>query len=261
MSIIGAIIGDIAGSQFEFDTPFDFNCETAELFTDNCHFTDDTVMTLAVKYAIVNDRPFSDSLREFGRKYPGVGYGGRFFWWLLEDDAEPYNSFGNGSAMRVSYVADHFDNLKDVKIWAGKTAGCTHNHPEGIKGAITTAVCIWLAKHKKSKDAIRKYVNSQYPKDQYQYSSEYSIDEIRGRYKWDETCQGSVPVAVRCVLEADSYVEFIRNAYSLPCDMDTICAIGGSIAEELFGGTGLNNQEILSRYLDDDLLKLVFLKP
>lgn len=258
MSIIGAIIGDIAGSQYEFKRPENFDYTTAELFTDNCRFTDDTVMTLAVKKAITEGRPFEKVLREVGLQYLDSGYGGRFFFWLLDEEAEAYGSYGNGSAMRVSYVADHLDNFKDVVELATSSAECTHNHPEGIKGAVVTATCIWMAKHGHSKDTILHYVNTSYPKDMYPFSSECSLEEIRDQYKWDETCQGSVPVAMRCVFEANSYVEFIRNVFSLPCDMDTLCAIGGSVAEELFGGTGLNNKEILERYLDKELLSIVY---
>ena len=259
MSIIGSILGDIAGSQFEFFKPKDFNSETTELFTDKCRYTDDTVMTLATKMAIIDNISFSEAYQKYGRKYADAGYGGFFMNWLYEDNPQPYNSYGNGSAMRVSYVADYYNTLSDVEKYARLSAECTHNHPEGIKGSVVTATCIWMAKNGCSKEDILKYVNHQYPRTDY-FSAEKTLDEIRKGYRWNETCEGSVPVAIRCVYEADSYVSFIRNVLSINCDTDTLCAIGGSVAEELFGGTGLNNDELLKRYLPDELLTLVYLK-
>lgn len=257
MAIVGAILGDIAGSQYEFQRPKNLNWKKCELFTDNCYFTDDTVMTLAAKLAVENNISFADSYRKLGRKYPNAGYGGMFDSWLRWDDEKPYNSFGNGSAMRCSYIGEYFNTEKEVIEWATKSADCTHNHPEGIKGAVVTSMCIYMARIGASKVEIFNYVKRQYPIDFYKYSVEYELDEYRNTYRWDVTCQGSVPVAIRCFLDSEDYESFLRNVYSLPCDMDTLCAIGGGIAEEFYHGTGFDEEWILKNYLDDDLYKIV----
>ena len=257
MAIIGAILGDIAGSQYEFRRPKNLDWKKCELFTDNCCFTDDTVMTLATKLAIKNDIPFSDAYRKLGREYPNVGYGERFDSWLRWDGNRPYNSFGNGSAMRCSYIGEYFNTEKDVIEWATKSAKCTHNHPEGIKGAVVTSLCIYMARTGASKTEIFNYVKAQYPIDSYKYSVEYGLDEYRDVYRWNEICQGSVPVAIRCFLDSESYESFLRNVYSLPCDMDTLCAIGGDVAEEFYHGTGLDEEWLLKNYLDENLYRIV----
>lgn len=136
MAIIGTILGDISGSQYEFQRPKDLDYKKCDLFTDKCYFTDDTVMTLAAKLAVKNNIQFADSYRELGRKYPNAGYGGMFDSWLGWDDEGAYNSFGNGSAMRCSYIGEHFNTEKEIIEWATKSADCTHNHPEGIKGGL-----------------------------------------------------------------------------------------------------------------------------
>ena len=256
MALTGSIIGDIIGSQYEFKLPENFNPKSAELFSDKCRFTDDTVMSLATKYAIINNKTFANSYQLFGRKYEEVGYGGFFRNWIFEDNPSPYGSFGNGSAMRISYIADYFNNQDKIIKYTQKSAECTHNHSEGIKGAVTTAMCIWLAKKGYTKTDIYHYAVKQYPATDYIYSTEHSIDFIKDKYKWADTCQESVPVAIRCVLEADNYIEFIRNVFKLRCDMDTICAIGGGIVEELFGSTDLDNDTILKKYLTKDLYEL-----
>lgn len=256
MAIIGAILGDIAGSQYEFQRPKNLNWKKCELFTDNCYFTDDTVMTLATKLAVKNNIPFADSYRKLGRKYPNAGYGGMFDSWLRWDNEKPYNSFGNGSAMRCSYIGEYFNTEKEVIDWATKSADCTHNHPEGIKGAVVTSMCIFMARTGASKTEIFNYVKMQYPMDFYKYSVEYELDAYRDTYRWDVTCQGSVPVSIRCFLDSEDYESFLRNVYSLPCDMDTLCAIGGGIAEEFYHGTGFDEGWLLKNYLDEDLYKI-----
>lgn len=255
MSIVGAILGDIAGSQFEFD-----RCEDpdkCELFTKQCDFTDDTVMSLAVKYAIDNKIPFADAMRSIGQQYQFCGYGGRFYSWIFSQSPRPYSSFGNGSAMRVSFVADYYEDLKAVQKAAKETAMPTHNHPEGIKGAVVTATCIWMVKNGKSKQEIYDYVLSEYPVDGYEYSISKNIEELIPVYKWNETCQGSVPVAMRCFYESDSFESFLRNVFRLECDTDTLAAIGGSVAEEFYKGTGFDNEKILNAYLDENLLGIL----
>lgn len=259
MAIKGAIIGDIIGSQYEFHKPENFDNKTAILLSENLKFTDDTVLSLATKYAIHNNIDFAEAYKFFGLKYRDAGYGGSFCDWLDGNSIEPYGSYGNGSAMRVSYIADYYDSMQDIIENAIKSSECTHNHPEGVKGAVVTAMCIWMAKHGNSKEDILKYAISQYPKEKYAYSPEYTIDEIKEGYHWNATCQGSVPVAIRCVYEANSYTEFIRNVLRLNCDTDTICAIGGGIAEELFDNSEddiYNSAEkIFEQCLDLYLLK------
>lgn len=264
MAIIGAILGDIAGSQYEFSRPDDLDWKHCELFTDKCHFTDDTVMTLATKMAILDKRaeyyrtcPFEEYYRKFGRQYPNIGYGMMFKSWINDDNRQPYNSFGNGSAMRCSYIGEHYSFLSDVCAFALTSAKCTHNHDEGVNGAVVTAVCISLAKSGFSKEEIYKYVLGEYPSSRYKYGVDLSLDSYRDTYKWDVTCQGSVPVAIRCFLESEDYESFIRNVLSLPCDTDTLCAIGGGIAEEFYHGTGFDEDTLLRRYLDDNLYKIV----
>lgn len=238
--------------------PKSLDWKNCELFTDRCSFTDDTVMSIATKYAIQNNIKFADAYRMFGRRYPNAGYGGMFRKWLDDDEMNAYNSFGNGSAMRVSYVADAFGEYRAVLDVAEASAVCTHNHEEGIKGAKTAALLIGAAKHGWNKDQMLNEANKAYPRNKYRWSPELTLDEIRPVYKWDVTCQGSVPVAFRCFYESDSYESCIRNVMSLPCDMDTLGAIAGPIAEEYYGGTGLDNKAILERYLDKWLLERLY---
>lgn len=254
MAVAGAILGDIIGSQYEFD-PCD-NPKTCPLFSDKVIFTDDTVLTLAVKYAIDNGIAFIKAFKEIGRKYPDCGYAGMFENWLLSDKEEPYGSWGNGSAMRTSYIGEYYDDLKDVQRVAEECAAVTHNDPEGIKGAVVTATCIWMARHGKTKQEIYDYVLEQYPEDVYPFSIAKDLNYIRQNYEWDVSCQGSVPVAMRCFYESDSYESFIRNVFSFECDCDTICCIGGGVAEEFYKTTGFNNDKVLSEYLTHDLFDI-----
>ena len=257
MAVIGAVLGDIAGSQYEFDRPKDLDWEHCELFTEECSFTDDSVMSLAIKSAIDQGLDYQDEMPRIGRCYPYCGYGNTFFEWIFGEDPHPYNSFGNGSAMRVSYVGEAFEDLDTVKSEAKKSAEVSHNHPEGIKGAVVTAVCIWMAKHGSSKDEIEQYLLAEYPAGQYRFPVSRSMDDLRENYSWDVTCMTSVPVAMRCFLDSDSYISFLRNVFSLECDCDTLCAIGGAVAEEYYGKTGLKNDKILQYYLDEQLMAIL----
>lgn len=256
MAIIGAILGDIAGSRWEFGRPKDLDWGHIDLFTDDCFFTDDTVLTVATKYAMLNNVSFADAYHKFGNEYQKCSYGGSFRCWLHHRDKKPYSSFGNGAAMRVSPVVD-FTDTKDAALWEStQSAMCTHNHPEGIKGAYVTAICGYMAKTGASKSEIEEYANIQYPCDEYAFPVSMSLKELRERYKWDVTCQGSVPVAIRCFLDSVDYESFIRNVLSLPCDTDTLCAIGGGIAEEFYHGTGFDEEKLLKKYLDEKLYKI-----
>ena len=212
MAVIGAILGDIAGSQFEFNRPENLDYKHCELFTNRCSYTDDTIMTLAVKKAILENADFTKTMREIGQPYPYSGYGGRFYEWMYGENPKPYNSFGNGSAMRVSFVGEHFDALEDVISMAEK----------------------------------------------YEYSIAVPLDKLEKIYQWNETCMGSVPAAMRCFYESDSYESFLRNVFRLKCDSDILAAIGGAVAEEYYGWTGFYNEdELLKKYLDANLYNLV----
>lgn len=226
--MIGAIIGDIVGSRFEFNN----NRSTEfEFFHPDCEYTDDTVMTVAVADAIMSGRPFGEVMHEYGRKDPKRGYGGRFFNWLLSKNPQPYNSFGNGSAMRVSPCAFLAKgNREQALTWATASAVCTHNHPEGVKGAMAVTDCILMAQARKPKEEIRKLVE-----ELYDYDMNFTIDEIRPRFGFNEICQMTVPQAVECFLESHDFESAIRIAISLGGDSDTIANISGGIAEAYYG--------------------------
>lgn len=253
MAIIGAILGDIAGQPFEFNRKEDIDFKNVELFTDDNKYTDDTVLTIATKYALDKQIPFEIAYHIFGNTYPDVGYGGDFKAWLSSDEMKPYGSFGNGSAMRVSSIVDFCKNQTNVIETATRSAQCTHNHREGIKGAVVTAVCCWMAKVGASKKEICDYAKAKYPKEEYRYAVELPLKLIRDNYIWNVTCQGSVPVAIRCFLDSEDYESFLRNVISLRGDADTLGAIGGCIAEEFYGKTGFNDEMLLRKYLDSNL--------
>ena len=255
--MIGAILGDIVGSVYEFS-----NIKTKDfpLFSQSSSYTDDSIMTIAVADWLLHGGDLAKVMQCYGKKYPCPmgGYGGSFARWLNEDYPKPYNSWGNGSAMRVSFVGEHFDALEDVISMAEKSAEVTHNHPEGIKGAVVTAVCIWMARHGKTKEDIFQYVLEQYPAEKYEYSIAVPLDKLEKIYQWNETCMGSVPAAMRCFYESDSYESFLRNVFRLKCDSDILAAIGGAVAEEYYGWTGFYNEdELLKKYLDANLYNLV----
>lgn len=212
---------------------------------------------MATKYALQNRISFKDAYHKFGNKYPNCSYGCGFESWLGSKWSKPYNSFGNGAAMRVSPVVDSATTHAEVMSRAIRTAECTHNHPEGIKGAGVTAVCAWMAKTGASKTEIGEYASRQYSSKEYRFPVSMTLKELRERYRWNETCQGSVPVAIRCFLDSEDYESFIRNVLSLPCDTDTLCAISGGIAEEYYHGTGFDEDKLLKRYLDEKLYEIV----
>lgn len=234
----GAILGDIIGSPFEFDRGD--KTKDFKLFSRRSHFTDDSVMTLAVCEALlkvgqdatvkeIEDAVIS-SMQSWGRRYPHAGYGGYFRRWLTACHPESYNSFGNGSAMRVSAVGWLYDSLENTRTVAKATANVTHNHPEGIKGAEATASAIFMARNGSSKEEIKKYIENEF-----HYDLNRTLDEIRPSYHMDETCQKTVPEAIIAFLEAKDFEDAIRNAVSLGGDTDTLGAITGSIAEAYYG--------------------------
>jgi len=225
--MLGAIIGDIVGSIYEFN-----NIKTKDfpLFSEKCKYTDDTVMTIAVADALMGSDDFVSSMKKFGNLYPNAGYGGYFRKWLFSDDREPYKSWGNGSAMRVSPCAWVANSLEEAENLAMKSAVVTHNHPEGIKGAQATAAAIYLAHKGKSKAEIKEYIESKY-----KYNLSRTLNEIRPDYRFDESCQETVPEAIIAFLESTEFEDAIRNAISLGGDSDTLAAITGSIAEAAYG--------------------------
>ena len=225
--MLGAIAGDIIGSIFEHDP---IKTTAFRLFKPGCKFTDDTVLTVAVAKAIRTGETYQECIRDFGLRYPDRGYGGMFKQWLSSWDPEPYNSYGNGSAMRVSPVGFLFDSVEEVLKEAEKSAQCTHSHPQGIKGAQATALAILLARQGVTKDGIRDTIE-----DRFMYVLDRPLEEIRPEYDFDVTCQGSVPQAITCFLEADDYEGAIRNAISLGGDADTQACIAGGIAEAFYG--------------------------
>jgi ADP-ribosylglycohydrolase len=226
MAIKGAILGDILGSQYEFGRPEMLDWQNVPLcIPEKAGFTDDSVMMLAIKKALDGKLDLVDTMVEIGRKYPYCGFGGNFYRWIMTDDHRPYNSWGNGSAMRVTYVADYFTELKDVQDWAKKTAEVSHNHPEGVKGAQAIAACVFFCKEGKSKQEIKEYVEKTFD-----YNLNRRIADIRPTYDFDVSCQGSVPEAIIAFLEGNSFEEVIRLAISLGGDSDTIGAMAGAIA-------------------------------
>ena len=234
----GTILGDIIGCPFEFDRGD--KTKDFKLFSRRSHFTDDSVMTLAVCEALLKvgqDATVKEigdavitSMQSWGRRYPHEGYGGYFRCWLTARHPEPYNSFGNGSAMRVSAAGWLYDSLEKTRVVAKATANVTHNHPEGIKGAESTASAIFMARNGSSKEEIKKYIENEF-----HYDLNRTLDEIRPSFHMHETCQKTVPEAIIAFLEAKDFEDAIRNAVSLGGDTDTLGAITGSIAEAYFG--------------------------
>lgn len=248
-TIIGAVIGDVIGSVFEWH-----NIKTTDfdLFNPRCSYTDDTVLTIAVADCIVNKKDFAVTIREYGRKYPGAGYGGRFRLWLCDDQLQPYGSFGNGSAMRVSAVGFAFNDIQTVMDVAKQSAEVTHNHPEGIKGAQATAVAIFLARQGKSKQEIKGYIAQTFG-----YNLDFSLDEIRPTYKFDVTCQGSVPQAIVAFLESSDFESAIRLAISIGGDSDTIACITAGIAAAYYKEIPTEIVDFVMRKLPDEFIVIL----
>jgi ADP-ribosylglycohydrolase len=235
----GAIIGDVVGSLFE---KFNHKSKNFELFHALSHFTDDTVMTIATMDALLKDIPFEVAYKEWYRKYPKAGFGQRFREWGKDDSYEPLRSYGNGSAMRVSPIAYWKETLDEVLDLATQSTNITHNHPEGVKGAQAVASVIFLARSNKSKDEIKKHIE-----DTYHYDLSETTDSIRTWYKFDVTCQGSVPQAIRCFYEATDFEDAIRLAISIGGDSDTIACMTGSMAEAYYQIDRKIKQETLNR--------------
>lgn len=252
--MIGAIIGDIVGSRFEWH-----NIKTKEFdfFGKRCRFTDDTVMTLAVCDALMACDNYDElssyaikSMQELGNAYPRAGYGKRFKAWLKSKTPEPYNSWGNGAAMRVGGCGYVGESIEEVMNLAQTVTAVTHDHPEGIKAAKAVAVAVFLARTGKSMDEIYTYINDTY------YSIDFTLDAIRDTYKFDVSCQGSVPQAFAAFFESKNFEDAIRNAISIGGDSDTIAAITGSIAEAYYGVPDAIRQQA-GTFLDERLTRIL----
>lgn len=252
--MLGAIIGDIVGSRFEFNN---YKDKDFELFAKGCTITDDSVMTLAIAKAIHACEGDGDwdklganavkYMQEIGRKHPDCGFGGMFFHWIFSDDPKPYNSFGNGAAMRVSPCGFAAKTEEEAKLLSRKVTEVTHNHAEGIKGAESVTVAIYMARSGGTKEDIRRRIESDY------YDLGFTLDEIRDTYRFDVSCQGSVPQAIVAFLESFTFEDAIRNAVSIGGDSDTLAAIAGAIAEAHYGVPQSIKRKALT-YLDDGLL-------
>ncbi len=226
--MLGAIAGDIIGSIYEFH-PIkrkDFQ----PLFHPKAHFTDDTVLTVAVADVLLRGRDPVVAFKDWGRRYPDCGWGGMFRTWLFSEKTEAYGSFGNGAAMRVSPAALLAGTLEEALEMAEQVTCITHNHPEGLKGAAATVTAIFLSRQKVAAQALRELIEERYG-----YDLGRTVEEIRPDYRFDETCQGTVPAAIVCALESSDYEDAVRNAVSLGGDADTLAAITGAIAEARFG--------------------------
>lgn len=253
--MLGAIVGDIVGSRFEWHN---IKTKEFELFHYKCRPTDDTIMSLALAKAILDSKPdYSDlgelavdNMQSLGRKYPNCGYGGHFKKWVFTMDPEPYHSFGNGSAMRVSAAGFAAKSLEEAKVLSRKITEVTHDHPEGVKGAEAVVVAIYMAKTGSTLQEIRYVIDQDY------YPMDFTLDAIRPTYEFDVTCQGSVPQALMAFFESTSFEDAIRNAVSIGGDSDTIAAICGSVAEAYYGiSEKLRKQTLM--FLDERLLKIL----
>lgn len=225
--MIGAIVGDVVGSVFEFNN---HRSKDFPLFQASSDFTDDSVLTFATAKVLLDGGDYAATYQQFARVYPNRGYGGRFSRWIKQDNPKPYNSFGNGSAMRVAPVGFAFADAETTLKEAKRSAEVTHNHPEGIKGAQAVALAIWMARKGEGKAAIRRAIEKQFG-----YDLSRDCDFIRQVNKFDETCQGSVPEAITCFLESTDFEDCIRLSISIGGDSDTIACIAGGIAQAYYG--------------------------
>ena len=253
--MLGAIIGDIVGSRFEWNN---YRAKDFEFFTYECFPTDDSIMSLALAQAVIISKQDHTDLKDnavecmqrIGRNYPDCGYGSSFYNWIFSENPKPYNSFGNGAAMRVSAVGFAANSLEEVKEMSRLITEVTHNHPEGIKGAEATAVAIYMARMGSSILEIRDYIDKNY------YLMNFTLDSIRDTYQFNETCQDTVPQALMAFFESTGFEDAIRNAISIGGDSDTIAAICGGVAEAYYGIPADIRKHALT-FLDEDLLKIL----
>ncbi len=253
-TILGAIAGDVIGSVYEFNSTKDYKFN---LYDDKMRPTDDTIMTLAVAEWILTDNELrheslTSLMRIWGRKYPYAGYGGHFFLWLASNDAGPYNSWGNGSAMRVSPVGFAFGTLDETLNAAKISAEVTHNHPEGIKGAQATAAAIYLARTGSTKEDIRKYISGTFG-----YALDMECADLRPHYSYEISCQESVPQSVRAFIDSTDYESALRETISLGGDADTMGAITGGIACAFYNGVTDGIYDFTMSKLQDDMKDII----
>ena len=253
--MLGAIIGDIVGSRFEFNN---IKTKDFEFMPDSCFFTDDSVLTVAVAMAILNSGKNHEklgeltvsSMQEIGRPYPYCGYGGMFKKWMFSDDPQPYGSYGNGAAMRVSPCGYAAESLEEAIVFSKLVTEITHNHPEGIKGAKATTAAVFMALDGKDISDIKKHINDNY------YPMDFTLSEIRDSYKFNEICQGTVPQGIMAFLESIDFEDAVRNAISIGGDSDTLGAIAGGIAGAYYGVPDDIRKRALD-FLDDRLLHIL----
>lgn len=247
--MLGAIAGDIIGSVYEWNN---IKTKEFELFSPEAFFTDDSVLTVALADSILSGENYGKVMKRYYRRYPDAGYGGSFHGWAMGEGTAPYNSWGNGSAMRTSPAGYAFATLDEVLAKAEYYAAFTHNHPEGIKGAQATAAAIFLARQGSSKEEIKSYVI-----EQFNYDLNKTIAEIRPDYEFDVSCQGTVPQSITAFLESENYEDAIRNAISIGGDSDTVACITGGIAEAFYGKLPQDIAETALNILDENLRKTV----
>jgi ADP-ribosylglycohydrolase len=249
--ILGAIVGDVIGSSYEFSnvkrTQFD-------LFTKDTYFTDDSVMTVATMDVLLNKSDYAKTYQSYGRMYPKRGYGGNFEDWIYEDTPEPYDSWGNGSAMRASPIGWYCGSIDAVMKEAKKSAEVSHNHPEGIKGAQAVAAAVYLARTGKTKEEIKQFITGTFG-----YNLDRTLDEIRPSYEFDVSCQGSVPQAIIAFLESADYESAVRLAVSIGGDSDTIACVAGGIAEAFYGEIPMEIFNTVAVIVGPDLLRGVIM--
>jgi ADP-ribosylglycohydrolase len=247
--MLGAIAGDVIGSFYERHQT---KKKDFLLFNRHSRFTDDTVLTVAVAESLLRRRDYVDTFHDYVRAYPDAGYGGTFYLWATTGRREPYNSWGNGSAMRVSPVAYACTTLDQVLAEAGRSAEVTHNHEHGIRGAQAVAAAVFLARTGNSKDEIRRYTEERFG-----YFLGETLDQLRPTYHFDVSCQGSVPQSILAFLESTDFEDAVRNAISLGGDADTMACIAGAIAEAYYGGVPAEIAERVLASLDDRLRGVV----
>ncbi|HLY09824.1 MAG TPA: ADP-ribosylglycohydrolase family protein [Planctomycetota bacterium] len=243
--MLGALVGDIVGSVYEWSN---HRSKTFPLFSPACIFTDDSVLTVALAESILDGSDYAVVMRAYGRRYPSAGYGGMYRRWLLNPALGPYGSFGNGAAMRISPAGWAFDTLEETLDRALLYTAVTHDHPEGIKGAQAVAGAIWLARHRATKDELRTWVERTAG-----YDLSRTCDEIRPGYRFNESCQKTVPEALVAFLESTDFEDAIRNGVSLGGDSDTLTCITGSVAEAFYGGVPAGIEREAVARLDDPL--------
>ena len=246
--MIGAIAGDIVGSVYEWNN---IKIKECELFSKECFFTDDSVLTVALADSILNETPYSENLKIYYHRYLGKGFGGSFDHWAKRRQSEPYNSWGNGAAMRVSPVGYAYDDLSTVLSQAEAYTAVTRDHPEGIKGVQATAAAIFLARSGATKSEIRDFIEKRFD-----YDLSRHVDEIRLDYRFDESCQGTVPQAIRAFIDSTDFEDAIGTAVSLGGDSDTLAGITGGIAQAFFSGVPETVEQTVYTILEEPLREI-----